>query len=174
VNFVLVREPIAIGQMTLGFVYLVFAPSIVTTLFAGRAVQTFGTRPTFWSSLTVAGAGLPLLVVPDLTAVLTGLSLVGIGTFFAQATATGFVSKAATADRGSASGLYLASYFFGGLVGSAVLGQVFDRYGWAACVAGVGTALAVAALLAFRLRTAAEAASPHIAGGDPAPSSSAL
>ena len=55
VNFVLVREPIAIGQMALGFVYFVFAPSIVTTLLAGRAVQRFGTRPTFWGSLAVAG-----------------------------------------------------------------------------------------------------------------------
>jgi predicted MFS family arabinose efflux permease len=174
VNFVLVREPIAIGQMTLGFVYFVFAPSIVTTLYAGRAVQSFGTRPTLWGSLAVAGAGLPLLVVPALTAVLAGLALVGIGTFFAQATATGFVSKAATADRGSASGLYLASYFFGGLVGSAVLGQVFDRYGWAACIAGVGISLAVAALLAFRLRTAAETASQQIAGDSRAPSASAL
>jgi MFS transporter, YNFM family, putative membrane transport protein len=174
VNFVLVREPIGIGQMTLGFVYFVFAPSIVTTLFAGRAVQTFGTRPTFWGSLVLASAGLPLLVIPSLPAVLAGLTLVGVGTFFAQATATSFVSKAATTDRGSASGLYLASYFFGGLVGSAVLGQVFDRYGWAVCVAGIGIALAVAALLAFRLRTAADVASPHIAGGVPAPSSGAL
>jgi hypothetical protein len=36
------------------------------------------------------------------------------GHFFAQATATGFVSRAATADRGAASGIYLASYFAGG------------------------------------------------------------
>jgi MFS transporter, YNFM family, putative membrane transport protein len=160
VNFVLVREPIALGQMTLGLVYLVFAPSIVTTLLAGRAVQRFGTRPTFWGSLAVAGIGLPLLVVPKLSAVLVGLMLVGVGTFFAQATATGFVSRAATTDRGSASGLYLASYFSGGLVGSAVLGQLFDRFGWAACVTGVGISLLVAALLAFRLRTAAQTSLP--------------
>ena len=37
-------------------------------------------------------------------------------------------------------------YFFGGLGGSAVLGQLFDRFDWAACVAGVGVALAVAAI----------------------------
>jgi MFS transporter, YNFM family, putative membrane transport protein len=89
--------------------------------------------------------------VPVLGPVLVGLVLVGIGTFFAQATATGFVGRTATADRGSASGIYLASYFFGGLIGAAVLGQVFDRYGWAACVAGVGASLALAALLAVRL-----------------------
>ena len=88
---------------------------------------------------------------------LAGLALVGVGTFFAQATATGFVGRAATTDRGSASGIYLACYFFGGLVGSAVLGQLFDRFGWAACVAGIGAALAVAALLAFRLKMPAAA-----------------
>src|SRR5439155_27298856 len=99
------------------------------------------------------GAGLPLLVLPNLFAVWAGLVLVGVGTFFAQATTTGFVGRAATADRASASGIYLACYFFGGLVGTAILGQVFDRLGWAACVTGIGFALAMAALLAGRWTT---------------------
>ena len=79
--------------------------------------------------------------------------LVGVGTFFAQATATGFVGRAATSDRGSASGLYLAFYFFGGLTGAAVLGLLFDRFGWGACVAGIGVSLLIAALLALFLET---------------------
>jgi predicted MFS family arabinose efflux permease len=95
-------------------------------------------RTSPWRGFGVAAAGLPLLIQPNLATVLIGLALVGIGAFFAQATATGFFSRAATGDRGSASGLYLASYFVGGLVGSAVLGQVFDRFGWGACVAGIG------------------------------------
>ena len=81
-------------------------------------MKRFGTRATFWGSLAVAALGLPLMLSPSLAAVLAGLVLVGVGTFFAQATATGFVGRAATSDRGSASGLYLAFYFFGGLVGS--------------------------------------------------------
>ena len=99
----------------------------------------------------LAALGLPLVLLPSLGAVLAGLVLIGIGTFFAQAIATGFVGRAATSNRGAASGLYLASYFFGGLIGSAALGQLFDRLGWAACVAGIGAALAVAAMLARRL-----------------------
>jgi YNFM family putative membrane transporter len=152
VNFVLVREPLGLGRMELGFVYLVFLPSIVTTLLAGILVGRFGTRPTLWSALAVAAFGLPLLLLPNLPAVLVGLVLVAIGTFFAQATATGFVGHAASSNRGAASGIYLASYFFGGLVGSAVLGLMFDRLGWAACVAGIACALAVAAILALRLK----------------------
>jgi MFS transporter, YNFM family, putative membrane transport protein len=153
VNFVLVRPPLSIGPMQLGFVYFVFLPSIGTTLLAGRAVHRWGTRPTLWSSLALAGVGLPLLLLPTLPAVLLGMVLVGVGTFFAQATATGFVSHAATADRGSASGIYLACYFAGGLFGTAILGQIFDRIGWPACVGGIMMSLGAAAVLALRLET---------------------
>ena len=152
VNFVLVRAPLSLTRMDLGFVYFVFLPSIATTVLAGQAGARLGTRPTLWAALAVAAVGLPLLLLPSLIAVLTGMVLVGIGTFFAQATATGFVGRAARTDRGAASGIYLASYFFGGLVGSAVLGQLFDRFGWAACVAGIALALAAAAMLTARCR----------------------
>jgi len=138
--------------MELGFVYFVFVPSVITTPLAGRVIGRLGTTTTFWATLGLAGAGLPLLLTPSFPAVLAGLVLVGIGTFFAQATATGYVSSTATSDRGSASGIYLSCYFFGGMVGSAALGQIFDLYGWPACVAGIGASLAIAALLASRLR----------------------
>ena len=78
--------------------------------------------------------------------------MVGVGTFFAQAVATGFVGKAAQSNRGVASGTYLACYFAGGLLGSLVLGQLFDQFGWTVCVAGVGVTLAIACVLAMRLQ----------------------
>src|SRR5882724_7515356 len=84
VNFVLVRAPLSLGRMDLGFVYFVFLPSVVTTLFAGKAVARFGTRPTIWGALVVAGLGLPLMLSSHLAAVLAGMVLVGAGTFFAQ------------------------------------------------------------------------------------------
>jgi YNFM family putative membrane transporter len=64
----------------------------------------------------------------------------------------GSFGQAASADRGAASGIYLACYFFGGLIGSAILGQLFDRVGWTACVTGIGLVLGLAALLARSLR----------------------
>jgi len=151
VNFVLVRPPFSVGMMTLGLVYFVFLPSILTTPLAGRLVARVGTRPALWAAFALAAAGLPLLLGDNLGLLLAGLALIAVGTFFAQAVATGFVSRAATSDRGSASGIYLASYFLGGLAGSALLGQVFDRLGWMACVIGIGMALALGALLATRL-----------------------
>jgi YNFM family putative membrane transporter len=152
VNFVLVAPPFSVSPMSLGLVYVVFLPAVVTTLLAGRAVLAFGTRPAFWGAIALALLGLPPLLSGNLAAVLAGLTLVGIGTFFAQAVATGFVGRAAGADKGAASGIYLASYFSGGLAGTAVLGQAFDRLGWGACVAGIALALGVAAARAVKLK----------------------
>ena len=152
VNFVLVRAPLLLGTMDIGLVYFVFAPSIVTTLLAGSAVARFGTRAAIWGALLVAALGLPLMLLSHLAEVVTGMVLVGVGTFFAQAAATGFVGQAASENRGIASGTYLACYFVGGLIGSAVLGRLFDSFGWPACVLGVGASLALGCLLTLKLR----------------------
>lgn len=156
VNFQLMKPPLSISMMQIGFVYLVFLPSIFTTAFAGRVVGRLGIHVTLISSLGLAAIGLPLLLLQDLAPVLAGMALVACGTFFAQATATGFTSRAASSDRGAASGLYLASYFLGGITGAAVLGRVFDAYGWPACVTGVAMALISAGILAATLREPAE------------------
>jgi YNFM family putative membrane transporter len=143
VNFVLVRPPLSLDMMQVGFVYLVFLPSIATTLLAGAAVRQFGTRLSLAIGVVIAATGLPLLLWSSLGPVLLGLALIALGTFFAQAVATGYVGRNATESRGVASGFYLSSYFLGGLVGSALLGQLFDRLGWGVCVSGVGAALLV-------------------------------
>ncbi|WP_072395786.1 MFS transporter [Hyphomicrobium sp. CS1GBMeth3] len=152
INFELVKPPLALGMMELGIIYLVFLPSIVSTPFAGRAVSAFGVQPSLWVALAIAALGLPMLLSGNLPTVVSGMALVGVGTFFAQAIATGFVSRAARHNRSAASGIYLTSYFLGGLVGSAILGALYVRLGWLGCVAGIGVALAAAALFTAKLR----------------------
>ena len=158
VNFVLRAAPIALAPMSLGFVYFVFAPALITTPLAGRVVERLGTRRAFRASLAIAGLGLPLLLAPHLAPVLAGLTLIGAGTFFAQAAATGFVGRNASSDPGSASGLYLASYFSGGLAGAAVVGMVYEHLGWPAAVAVIAITLVLAAALAGRLDDSRRAA----------------
>jgi predicted MFS family arabinose efflux permease len=76
------------------------------------------------------------------------MTLLAVGTFAAQALATGYVSRTAQHNRAAASGIYLCSYFLGGMAGTAVLGQLFDQLGWPATVAGIGLALGMAVVLA--------------------------
>ena len=147
VGFVLMRSPHMLSMGALGLVFLVFAPSMLTTPAAGRVTDRFGPNVTVPARLAVALLGLGLLLVPNLLAILAGMTLVGIGTFFAQAVATGHVGRIAEGDKAAASGLYLSAYYCGGLFGAAVIGQLFDGFGWFAAVAGVFAALGLAAIL---------------------------
>ena len=113
------------------------------------------------------------MLSPHLSEVLAGMVLVGVGTFFAQACATGFVGQAAQSNRGIASGTYLACYFAGGLVGSAVLGQLFDRFEWPVCVLGVGASLALGCLLTAKLTPSYRAPSTDGVLATPAPPTTA-
>lgn len=152
VNFELTRTPLSLSPMHLGLVYLVFIPALITTPLAAGVVRRVGVRQTVLLSMLTCFGALPLLLVPRLEAVLAGLATIGVGAFLAQAAATGFVSRAAASDRAAASGLYLAAYYLGGLVGAAVLGPVYDRLGWPSTVGAIGLAALAAACLAGRLR----------------------
>ena len=152
VGFVLMQPPHALSMGALGLVFLVFAPSMLTTPSAGRITNRFGPGVTVPASLAVALLGLVLMLLSSLIAVIAGLTLVGIGTFFAQAVATGHVGRIAQGDRAAASGLYLSSYYCGGLAGAAVVGLLFDRFGWNAALGGTFAALGLAALLGLGLR----------------------
>ncbi|HWT99372.1 MAG TPA: MFS transporter [Terriglobales bacterium] len=151
VNFVLTRAPFAIHPMQLGLVYFVFLPSLITTPLAGRVITRWSTSSGISVALLLALVALPLLLSPSLPLLLAGLTLVAVGTFLAQAIATGYVGRHAKSDRAAAGGLYLASYFLGGLAGSFALGQAFDHWGWTSCVSGVGLALLAAIGLSRRL-----------------------
>jgi predicted MFS family arabinose efflux permease len=151
VNFVLVREPLSLSQMAVGFIYFVFAPSIVLTPLAGRLAKGVGPVLAIRIAFFLALAALPLLLARSLSGVLLGLALVAVGTFGAQAIATGFVSRLASTNRGAASGMYLASYYLGGLAGTFALGRIFDAWGWTGTVIAIGASLAAALALTARL-----------------------
>ena len=144
VNFVLVAPPLSIGMMELGLIYLVFVPAVITTPLAGAVVLRLGSRSAAAAGLGLGVASLPLLLASHIVPLLAGMALFSVGTFFAQAVATGAVSHAALDNKGAASGLYLASYFLGGLVGTAIVGALFDAFGWPSCLIAIGAVLGFA------------------------------
>ena len=85
-----------------------------------------------------------------------------IGTL-TQKEATAFIGRVVMGDRGTASGIYLACYYLGGLVGSILLGVIFDTVGWGACLSGIAIALLIAVCLVTRLKPS----SPRFAQSSP-------
>ncbi|MEO1680004.1 MAG: MFS transporter [Pseudomonadota bacterium] len=146
-NFVLSSETFALPQAVIGLVYFVFAPAILTTPLAAGSVMRYGARASFMGAIAVSILGLALLLTTALAAFLLGLALVGAGLFFAQSVATGYVGRTATHDHAAANGLYLASYYVGGIVGALVIGQLFEMQGWSSAVLALIALTVVAGVL---------------------------
>jgi hypothetical protein len=151
VNFVLVSEPLSLSRMALGFVYFVFVPSIVTTPLAGHAVAALRHPAHVLVRARDRGGRPAASRRAQLPAVAGGARARRRRDVLAQAIATGFRRRGPPPSTAARPADLSRVVLRGGLVGSAVLGQVFDRLGWTACVAGIGLALALAALLAARL-----------------------
>jgi predicted MFS family arabinose efflux permease len=154
VNFVLSEDPFELPQAYIGLIYFVFLPSMLTTPIAGGIARRFGARAVFWGAILLSMAGLVLLLTAYLTMVLLGLALIGVGLFFAQAAATGYVGRTVTHSHAAANGLYLTSYYVGGLAGAFLLGQVFVLAGWLAVVLFLLFLLALALILGRDLKEA--------------------
>lgn len=150
VNFRLVE--LGLSPMQLGLVYFVFLPSLFTTPLGGPISRRLGPAAGIALTLLFAALGLITLMSSNLTVVLAGLTMVAVGTFLAQALATSQVGRIAETEKAAASGAYLASYYTGGLFGSLVIGQIYDRFGWNTSVLTLVAMLVLAMLFAAPLR----------------------
>lgn len=151
-------DTLGLDPKDLGLVYFVFLPAMVTTLYASKAVSRFGPQKVLRSSSVVVLVGLALTLIPAIWAVLAGLTLIGAGTFFMQGAATGFVGRTALTDRAAANGLYLTSYYVGGLAGAILLGQLNAGSGWVP----VNIAVIVTVLGIFALAGALKQPGPEV------------
>ncbi|NJM33741.1 MAG: MFS transporter [Rhodomicrobium sp.] len=152
-NFVIAAPPFSLPQMNIGYVYFVFLPAILTTPLAAHATRSYGARRTFFAAMGVSIIGLALTATPIFALVLIGMALVGAGLFFGQSVATAYVGRTAKSDHAAANGLYLASYYLGGIAGAAILGQVFEAQGWTVSIA-IMAALILAAVYLARVMDA--------------------
>jgi YNFM family putative membrane transporter len=143
VNFRLSRPPFDLSPTVLGLLYAVFVVSLVATPAAGLTIKRFGHRLALLAGSGISVAGVIMTLSDLLPIVMTGLALVGGGTFFCQAVATGFTGHIASHAKGAAGGLYLAAYYTGGIVGALFLAAVYGFWGWSGCVGVIAGAFAL-------------------------------
>lgn len=151
-NFELTAAPLGLAPMSLGLVYFVFLPSLVTTPLAPYMAARLGDRRAAVFGLLISMSGLALMLSSTLLLFLSGMALCAIGLYLTQSVATAFLGRHATRDRASANGLYLACYYTGGIAGAWLIGVVHGMIGWDASVAVLLAALGLAILTLRRMK----------------------
>ncbi len=142
VNFQLIAAPLSLSPMALGLVYFVFLPSMLTTPLAGRVAARFGPGTGIALTLALAIAGLAALLSTSLPIVLAGMALIAVGTFLAQAIATGHVSRTAKRDAPPPAASISPPTIPAAWSAASCSARSIDRFGWPACVAVLIAALA--------------------------------
>lgn len=150
-SFALAAPPFVLPQMSLGLVYLVFLPSVLTTPLAARTTARWGSRAAGLVGVGLALPGLGLLLAAHLPLVLLGLAMTASGLLFTLAVAASFVGRYALRDRAAAQRLYLAAAFIGGITGAWLMGMMYAMPGWTLTVAMLIVILAVLGRFVYQM-----------------------
>ncbi|HET7753743.1 MAG TPA: MFS transporter [Anaeromyxobacteraceae bacterium] len=142
----LAGDPYRLSTAGISWVYAVYAAGVVVSPLAGRYASVIPPRRLMGVGLVIAGAAACATLLHSLALLIAALVVFVIGTFLAQAVAPGFVNASAPEAKGGASALYLAFYYTGGALGSALPGHAFTAYGWPGVIAFSAGALALAFL----------------------------
>lgn len=144
----------------IGLMYFGYSVGLVASLSLAPLMRLFKT-PTrlilFASAVYVASC--LTLAVPSLWALFGGLWLIAFGEFVVHSICPGLINHQATlsghADRGMVNGLFLACYYFGGLLGSYIPGALYSGFGWFACYLCIQLVQVAAFFILFRLHRTA-------------------
>ena len=149
VNFYLAAPPFELSASALGSIFVVYLLAVVVTPMTGRWVKRVGRRALVIGAVAVWCVGLLITLVPWLPGIIMGLAITSVAGFICQAAATGLLAQRAEAARSSAVGLYVTCYYLGGSAGATMPAPIWERAGWAGCVALLILVLvAMAALVA--------------------------
>ena len=147
----LVGAPYRLTTAQVSSVYAVYLAGVLVSPIAGRASARISPRLVMGVGLAVAMAGMLATLLHPLWAIASGLVVLCLGMFTAQAVAPAFVNTSARAAKGGASALYLMFYYVGGTLGSSLPGLAWQAWRWpgvvAICVASLAAGLLADAFL---------------------------
>lgn len=128
--FHLQGEPYLLSLQAISYMFFAYGLGVVGSPFAGWLAGKFGLRRIRISGILVLSVGILLTLSPSLLFIIIGLCVSCLGFFTAHSLTATWVSEQATHHKGSASSLYLVSYYIGVALGSSAFGPVWDIAGW--------------------------------------------
>jgi YNFM family putative membrane transporter len=135
-----------------GLIFVVYAAGSVSSPCAGRLADRFGRPRVLWITALITLAGLLLLAMGSVAAVITGLVITTAGFFAAHSVASSWVSARSAKLGMQGSAVYVFCYYLGSSVGGTIGGLVFSDRGWPGVTGYTGAFLIAVLIIAILLR----------------------
>lgn len=130
-GFRLTAPPLLVPPWLAALAFLAYGAGTVTSATAGRLADRHGRTVVLLASMAITVAGLLLMLAGVPWLIITGLVVFTGGFFASHSVANGWVgSRAPSASRGQAAGLYQFAYYAGSSVGGLLGGAAYTAWGW--------------------------------------------
>lgn len=129
-SFYLVGDPFSLSLKIVSFFYLAYGLGIVGSSFANMLTEKLPLDLVRIFGIIVMSIGVFLTLKKSLFFIIVGLSFACLGFFAAHSLTATAVNVIATHHKGTASSLYLATYYVGTSMGSTVMAPVWDYFQW--------------------------------------------
>ncbi|TFW16446.1 MFS transporter [Duganella callida] len=148
----LLAAPFGLSQSVVGAVSFFYLLGIYSSVWAGRLADRYGRRHVLWMMAVIMLSGLLLTLSDWLPLTLLGVAIFTYGFFATHSVASSWVGRRARSNKALASALYLFFYYLGSSVIGSATGILWGQAAWPGVVAVLAGALALALLIALRLR----------------------
>ncbi|WP_076757541.1 MFS transporter [Edaphobacillus lindanitolerans] len=122
--------PFNLSLEAISYTYLAYGIGVIGSPLAGWLAGRFGLRPVRIAGILIMSAGILMTLGGTTPAVVAGLCVVCLGFFTAHSLTSATVARDARHHKGSASSLYLVSYYIGVASGSTLLSPLWSIGGW--------------------------------------------
>lgn len=128
--FHLTASPFSLTLDELSYIYFAYAFGIFGAPLAGSLAVKYGMKNVRLIAVILLAIGCLLTIPMKLPMIVIGYCVICLGFFSAHSLTAASVSKEATHHKGSASSLYLVSYYIGMAAGSTLITPLWQYAGW--------------------------------------------
>jgi len=128
--FYLEAPPFSLSLEAVSYMFFAYGLGVIGSPLAGWVAGHFSLRTIRLIGVFVMVSGLLITLGSALWMIIVGLCVACLGFFTAHSLTASSVAEEVTHHKGSASSLYLVSYYIGVALGSSVLGPLWSNWGW--------------------------------------------
>jgi len=144
ISYHLIEPPYNLSPALVSWIFLLYLAGTFSSAWIGSLSDRHGRGPILALSVIIQMVGAVITLVGSLWLKIVGIAIFTFGFFGAHSTASGWVGQRAKANRGTASSLYLFTYYLGSSTAGTTGGLVWSRCGWPGVVGFISVLLLAA------------------------------